>query len=154
MGNLCSLTTGPGSVLAIRQTIQTDESGYPILEEFRLENEGKVIDDNGTWMVDVPMNLDYVVTNEFGEQVVSNDPSIGIPTKGKYRFKVKWDQPGDLQEQVKRAYYLVPNIKEHWANSLTDPAYDATEDYVFKCLAQESKDKYVFSSGQNTFVNL
>jgi len=152
MGNLCSLTTGPGSILAIRQTIQSDVDGRPVLEEYSLENNGKIIDDNGTWMADVPMNLDYVVTNEFGEQIISNDPSIGIPTKGKYRFKVKWDQPGDLQEQVKRAYFLVPNIKEHWANSLTDPSYDATEDYVFTCSAQESKGKYTFPVGQNIYV--
>lgn len=151
MGNLCSLTTGPGSILAIRQTIQSDVDGRPVLEEFKLENDGKVIDDDGTWMIDVPMNLDFVVTNEFGEQIISNDPSIGIPTKGKYRFKVKWDQPGDLQEQVKRAYFLVPNIKEHWANSLSDPSFDETEDYVFTCPAQEDKDKYEFSVGQNIF---
>ena len=151
MGNLCSLTTGPGSILAIRQTIQSDVDGRPVLEEFKLENDGKVIDDDGTWMIDVPMNLDYVVTNEFGEQIISNDPSIGIPTKGKYRFKVKWDQPGDLQEQVKRAYFLVPNIKEHWANSLNDPSFDETEDYVFTCDAQEKKSKYEFPVGQNIY---
>jgi hypothetical protein len=30
MGNLCSLTTSPGQILAIRQTIQQDEDGNPI----------------------------------------------------------------------------------------------------------------------------
>ena len=36
-GNLCQLSTGPGEILAIRQTIQQDINGRPILEEFDLE---------------------------------------------------------------------------------------------------------------------
>ena len=44
---------------------------------------------SGTWMIDLPMNLDYIITNEFGEQIISLDPKVGIPTKGKYRFRVK-----------------------------------------------------------------
>ena len=48
-----------------------------------------MIDGTGTWLFDLPMNMDYVYTNEFGEQVLSNDPKKGIPTKGKYRFKFK-----------------------------------------------------------------
>jgi hypothetical protein len=59
------------------------------LEEYKLEEGGNVIDDNGAWLVDLPMNLNYVTTNEFGERVTSNDPKVGIPTKAKYRFKVK-----------------------------------------------------------------
>jgi len=112
-GNLCNLVTGPGEILAIRQTIQQDINGRPVLEEFQLEGGGQVIDENGTWLIDVPMNLDYYVTNEFGEKVLSNDPKKGIPTKGKYRFKVKWNQSPSLSENVKRGYFLVPNVKEH-----------------------------------------
>jgi hypothetical protein len=122
-GSLCSLVTGPGQIQAIRQTIKTDINGRPALEVASLEEGGQVIDDNGTWMFDVPMNLDYVVTNEFGEQVLSNDPKKGIPTKGKYRFKVMWNQPTDLGARIKRANFLVPNIKEYgWGTSSgTDP---------------------------------
>jgi uncharacterized protein YlzI (FlbEa/FlbD family) len=122
-GSLCSLVTGPGQIQAIRQTIKTDINGRPALEVASLEEGGQVIDDNGTWMFDVPMNLDYVVTNEFGEQVLSNDPKKGIPTKGKYRFKVMWNQPTDLGARIKRANFLVPNIKEYgWGTSNgTDP---------------------------------
>ena len=57
-GYLCSLTTGPGEILAIRQTIFQDEYGRPILESFDLDEGGKVIDENGTWLIDVPMNLE------------------------------------------------------------------------------------------------
>jgi hypothetical protein len=112
-GELCSLVAGPGEILSIRQTIFNDTQGRPILEQFELESGGQVIDDNGTWLVDLPMNLDYVTTNEFGERVFSNDPTIGIPTRGKYRFKIKWNQPNNLNENVKRAYFLVPNVREY-----------------------------------------
>jgi len=122
MGNLCDLQAGPGQILAIRQTIQQDSDGNPILEQYELEQNGNVIDGNGTWLVEMPMNLDYYVTNEFGEKVLSNDPTIGIPTKAKYRFKIKWQQPNTLTEQTRRPYYLVPNVREFgWTGSTTDP---------------------------------
>ncbi len=122
MGNLCDLITGPGSIEAIRQTEQLDETGFPILEEFKLDNGGKVIDENGVWVTEVPMNLDYVYTDEYGNQKISYDPKIGIPTRGKYRFKVKWQQSTKLSEETKRGYYLVPNIKEYgWFDNLEDP---------------------------------
>jgi hypothetical protein len=121
-GYQCSLVTGPGEILAIRQTIFLDPQGKPILETTDLEEGGQVINDDGTWLVDVPMNLDYLITNEFGEQVISDDPEKGIPTKGKYRFKVKWNQSPSLSEPVRRAYFLVPNIKEHgWTSNTTSP---------------------------------
>lgn len=117
-GNLCELIAGPGQILAIRQTIKNDEFGLPILEEYRLEQGGKVIDGDGAYLVNVPMNLDYVYTNEFGEQAISTDPTIGIPTKSKYRFKFKWNNEGGLQNETQRANFFVPNIKEHgWATS-------------------------------------
>jgi len=122
MGNLCSLTTSPGQILSIRQTIKQDSDGNPVLEVHDLEQAGNIIDGNGTWLTELPMNLDYYITNEFGEKVLSNDPTIGIPTKAKYRFKVKWSQPNDLTLQTRRPYYLVPNVKEYgWLSSTADP---------------------------------
>ena len=123
-GDLCNLSTGPGEILAVRQTIDIDENGDPILEQYRLQNGGKVIDENGAFVVDVPMNLDYVVTNEYGETVISNDPSIGVPTKGKYRFKVKYQSEENgpainedalfpIRGEIQRANFIVPQIREH-----------------------------------------
>jgi len=122
MGDLCDLTSGPGQILAIRQSYNLDSDGLPILEKVELENGGKVIDDNGAWLLEVPMNLDYVYTDEEGNQQISNNPNVGIPTKGKYRFKVKWEQGPELSESTKRAYFLVPNVKEYgWQYSNDDP---------------------------------
>lgn len=121
-GNLCELVSGPGEIQAIRHTINTDNKGYPVLEQYQIEQEGKVIDGDGTYLINVPMNLDYVFTNEFGEQVLSDDPSKGIPTKGKYRFKFKWQNDEGLQNSFQRANFLVPNVKEYgWNSSSNDP---------------------------------
>jgi len=124
MGNLCSLQSGPGQILAIRQTIQQDTTGNPILEQYQLEQSGNIIDGDGVWLTELPMNLDYYITNEFGERVISNNPTIGIPTKAKYRFKIKWTQPTALTEQTRRPYFLVPNVREYgWSNVNSDPNY-------------------------------
>ena len=118
IGEFCKLVTGPGQIKAIRQTINYDTDstsstfGYPQLEEFSLENDGHVIDENGAWMTEIPMNLDYVYTNEFGEQIISSDSTVGVPTKAKYRFKIKWNQSPSLSEETRRGYFLVPNVKE------------------------------------------
>jgi len=127
LGNLCGLTTGPGQILGIKQTIYQDSDGNPILEQHQFEQSGNIIDGNGVWLTELPMNLDYYTTNEFGEKIISNDPSIGIPTKGKYRFKIKWSQPNDLTLQTRRPHYLVPNVKEYgWTNANDDPYIQGT----------------------------
>ena len=118
VGNLCDLVTGPGRILAIRQTKDYDVDGRPVLEQYNLEEGGNVIDENGSWLVEVPMNLDYVTTNEFGEQVLSADPKVGVPTKGKYRFRIKYQNESGLASPIQRADYLVPNVKEWgWTGS-------------------------------------
>jgi hypothetical protein len=128
MGNLCDLTSGPGQILSVRQTIQQDEDGNPVLEVYELDQAGNVIDGDGTWLTELPMNLDYIITNEFGERTLSNNQSIGIPTKSKYRFKIKWSQSRDLQTQTRRPSYLVPNVKEYgWTNPDTDPTNSSSQ---------------------------
>ncbi len=52
-GNFCSLKAGQGRISAIRQTINIDDNGNPILEEYFFEQGGKVIDGDGTFLVKV-----------------------------------------------------------------------------------------------------
>ena len=84
MGNLCELSPSQGKIESIRFTPyfkpDTRPSGYtnnpnvtelvPVLERFDIQG-GHTIDDNGAFLINVPMNLDYVITNEFGEQTIS-----------------------------------------------------------------------------------
>lgn len=122
MGNLCGLIAGPGQILAIRHTINQDSQGNPVLEQYQLEQSGNIIDASGTWLTELPMNLEYVVTNEFGEKVISNNPAVGIPTKAKYRFKIKWAQSTAVNEQTRRPHFLVPNVREYgWEDTFIDP---------------------------------
>jgi len=147
-GNLCDLISGPGEILCLRQTIGQDINGRPVLEQYEFEGGPKVIDGDGTWLVDLPMNLEYVVTNEFGEKTVSQDPRVGIPTKAKYRFKIKWEQNPDLGEQTKRAYYLVPNVREYgWASSNLDPSTLNTGTTSYKLFERS----YAFSLDWNDY---
>jgi len=176
-GDLCGMITGSGEILAIRQTINTDVDGNPILEQYRLTNGGKVIDDDGTFLADVPMNLDYVVTNEYGEIVYSRDPRIGIPTKGKYRFKIKYqsEQNGPtkqgttlipIQGEIQRANFLVPNIREYgWSGTTstspgidpalyalnTSPYYDPN--YTGNTYWQLFQKSYAFSLDWNDYAD-
>ena len=149
MGNLCGLIATPGQILSIRQTIQQDEDGNPVLEVFELEQAGNVIDGTGAWLTELPMNLDYFITNEFGEKVLSNDPTVGIPTKAKYRFKVKWSQPNELTLQTRRAYYLVPNVKEYgWQESDVDPTYSTNQNTL-----KQQQSSYYFGLAWSGYTN-
>lgn len=149
-GELCSLQSGPGQILALRQTIRQDGDGNPILEQYQLEQSGNIIDEDGTWLAELPMNLDYVTTNEFGEQVISYDPQVGVPTKSKYRFKIKWQQSKDLTLQTRRASFLVPNVREYgWMNN-ADPYLSApktSDDY------KKLKSSYYFGLDWSGYTN-
>ena len=159
LGDQCSLIAGPGIIQALRQTLFIDPvTGYPGLEVYDLEQGGQVIDDNGAWMLDVPMNLDYVITNEFGEQVISPDPKVGIPTKGKYRFKIKWVQGDTLSEPIKRGYFLVPNVREYWTdesdpfNSLDGQFQLITNELPnYSSIAALAEKSYSFSTDWNDY---
>lgn len=154
-GNFCDLTTGPGNIKALRQTIDVDENGDPIIEEYKFENNGYVIDDEGTWLTEIPMNLDYVITNEFGENIISTDPSIGIPSKGKYRFKVSWMDEAGLDADIMRAKYLIPNIKEHgWTTSDSSSVPDdevRNKSYAFSLNWDDYYDKQSAIDCEDTF---
>ena len=123
-GQLCNMTTGTGLIETVRHTVLTEDDGLtPKLEFFTLDNGGKVIDGDGTFVVQLPMNLDFVYTNEFGDQILSNDPTIGVPTKSKYRFRISFDSNGN---EIRKGQYLVPNIREY--DNDVDGSYTFSDD--------------------------
>jgi hypothetical protein len=124
-GQLCNLTTGTGTIESIRHTILKEDDGCtPKLEKFNLDNGGKVIDGNGTWVTQLPMNLDFIVTNEYGQKVISDDPKVGIPTRSKYRFRISFDGAGG---EVRSGRYLVPNIREYTDPTQIDRSYSFSD---------------------------
>jgi hypothetical protein len=123
LGKLCEQTTGEGTIEMIRKTPDNET------EEFSVEG-GRVVDENGTWAYQIPMNLDYVVTNEFGDIVPSEDENIGIPTRAKVRFRISMDDTGGLGRLRTRGKYLVP----HNPSNLSDIDFtfdDTTKDISF-----------------------
>lgn len=109
MGRKCDLTTKTGKIEAIRFTSERDENNLPILEVYPIDQD--IVDDGG-FVFELPMNMEYVYTNEFGELEVTNDSNKGIPTAACYRFRFSIDDEGN--ERVRKtAKYLVPNIREY-----------------------------------------
>ena len=102
LGELCEQISGEGTINMIRKTIDGD------IEEFDVEG-GRVIDENGAWAYQIPMNLDYVTTNESGDLIPSSDPNVGIATRASVRFKIGLDETGGEGRIRTRAKYLVPN---------------------------------------------
>jgi hypothetical protein len=117
MGNICETNTGAGSVEMIRKT---DDGG---IEEYNVEG-GRVIDDDGVWAYQVPMNLDYMVTDEFGNLILTDDKSKGVPTRTRVRFRVGLDEKGDVGRLRTRAKFLIPHNPEKFEDR--DFSFDKT----------------------------
>ena len=137
MGELCSLTSQPGIIDCIRYTtFQTfDEDAYgldtstggtvPVLERYYLRDGGRVIDASGAWLEHIPMNLDHITTDEFGDLVLSYDPEIGVATRARVRFRVRPEQASGSARHARRASFLLPNVREYnWESEGDWPGID------------------------------
>lgn len=109
MGRKCDLISYPAVIEMIRFTSNKDENYRPILESFEIQED---IDESGSFVLPLPMNMDYVFTNEFGENEITNDPNKGIPTSSCYRFRISGKNE-TLGRVRSVASYLVPNIREY-----------------------------------------
>jgi hypothetical protein len=114
LGRLCETVTGQGTIEMIRETLDGS------VERFDVEG-GRVIDENGAWAYQIPMNLDYMITDEFGNLIPSEDPTKGVPTRANVRFRIGMDVAGDEGRLRTRGKYLVPN----------NPGASDTPDYTF-----------------------
>ena len=108
MGRKCDLAAKSGQIEAIRFTPQKDINNRPILETIDLNED---IPDDGSFVFPIEMNMDYVYTNEFGENEITNDPNKGIPTSACYRFRINMND-NDLSRARANADFLIPNIRE------------------------------------------
>ena len=110
-GYKCNLQTSEGKIECVRYTGNKVYGSdgvtlYPELEYLILDES---IDQDGVSMVVLPMNMEYVYTNEFGEEEISNDPNVGVPTTtiARFRFSLEF-----ADRKIGAAKYLVPNIRE------------------------------------------
>ncbi|MCF0125312.1 MAG: hypothetical protein HUJ68_06080, partial [Clostridia bacterium] len=100
-GDMTQLTTGRGKIEMIRKTIDGN------IETLNID-DGNLIDGNGTWYFNIPMNLNYKITDEYGKLVDSDEFGKGIPTETQIRFRITMDSNG-LNQGEKRGSYLIPN---------------------------------------------
>jgi hypothetical protein len=110
LGRMDEIVTGEGRIEMIRKTL----SGG--IERFDVEG-GEVIDGDGAWAYQIPMNRDYMVTSEDGTLVPSGDPSKGIPTSARVRFRIGMTIEGDEGRNRTRAKYLVPHNPPSWSKA-------------------------------------
>jgi hypothetical protein len=109
MGDKCQLVAGTGMIEALRFTIERDGNNRPIIEDLGVIAD---IDEDGSFVAPIKMNMDYVYTNEYGENEYTNDPNKGIATGSCYRFRITMNN--DTLGRVRyTASYLLPNIKEY-----------------------------------------
>ena len=101
-GKMSELTTGQGAIEMIRKEIDGT------IKQFEVSGN-RLIDGNGVWCYQIPMNLDYMITDEYGNIVPTDDPTKGIPTRAEVRFRISMDDNGGTFTQSKTASYLIPN---------------------------------------------
>ena len=101
-GEMSQLITGEGTIEMIRKT------PYGNVEEFSIQGN-QLIDSDGVWCYQIPMNLDYVGMDEYGNVVPTNDPTKGIPTRARVRFRISLNESGTDTLTRHKAKYLVPN---------------------------------------------
>ena len=134
VGKMSELIAGEGSIEMIRKTYDGK------VEEFQVKGN-RVIDGDGVWCYQIPMNLDYIMTDEFGNIAPSDNPEKGIPTRTRVRFRISLDDAPDDNTARKRCRYLVPNNprldEEHF------PQFTKTKepDYEFGSRTREESYK-------------
>ncbi len=101
-GKMSDLIAGEGSIEMIRKTLDDKVEEFPIMGN-------RLIDGDGVWCYQIPMNLDYVTTDEFGNLVPTDNPEKGIATRARVRFRISLDENPNDATARKRARYLVPN---------------------------------------------
>ena len=122
MGRMDRLTTGSGTIEMIRK--KSDGA----VEEYAVSGT-QLIDGNGTWCYQIPMNLDYVTTDEYGNIVPTDNPDKGLPTRTRVRFRISL---GDFDSDYSNNHLvkvLVPN----------NPQEKSGVDYVYGTNTQDDE---------------
>ena len=129
VGKMADLSAGEGSIEMIRKTIDGKVEEFPI-------KGNRLINGDGIWCYQIPMNLDYVMTDEFGNIVPTDDPSKGIPTRTKARFRISLDESPTDATAHKRCRFLVPN-NPHYDNEYPQFMKAKEADYEFGSATNE-----------------
>lgn len=130
MGAMDEMVAGMGTIEMIRKT----PTGG--VEEFQVKGT-QLINGDGVWCYQIPMNLDYMMTDEYGNMVPTNDPNKGIPIRTRVRFRVSMQDFENDNANIFRCKMLVPNNPEK---------YDEI-DYQFGSSTKEESFRDLFWNG-------
>lgn len=116
MGRMDHLTTGEGTIEMIRKTPDGEVESFSVMGN-------QLIDGNGVWCYQIPMNLDYVVMDEYGNIVPTNDTSKGLPTRTKVRFRISLTDYASDYQNNHLTKMLVPNNPEATNGTIDNDTY-------------------------------
>lgn len=102
MGAMDELVTGEGTIEMIRKTPEGN------IEELRIKGT-ELINSDGVWCYQIPMNLNYMMTDEYGNMVPTDDPNKGIPTRTSVRFRISMHDTEENTDNYFLSKVLVPN---------------------------------------------
>lgn len=124
MGKNSELITNSGVIEMIRKR----PDGY--VEQYNIQGN-LLIDNDGVFCYQIPMNMDFVTTDEFGNTIPTDDPTKGIPTRTRARFRFTLDENDNDSASYHRAKFLFPNnVKLKEKEGKIELAEDLTfEDY-------------------------
>lgn len=105
MGEMSELVTGAGRIEIIRKNIDNTVS------ELQIKGT-QLVNGNGVWCFQIPMNLDYMMTDEYGNIVPTDNPEKGIPTRCEVRFRLSLDEPNPDSVSYYRSKVLIPHNPE------------------------------------------
>ena len=144
-GYKCNLQTTEGKISAVRYTGKKvyGSDGVTLYPELEYFYPSETIDEDGSAMVVLPMNMEYVYTNEFGEQEITNDSNKGIATTTVARFK--FTLTGN-DGNTGTANYLVPQIREYNKNADGSNSYGEYD--------EELLTTYQFSDVFEDYLNI
>jgi len=141
MGNMEELVTGEGKIEMIRKTPGGN------IEQFVI-NGNKLINANGVWCYQIPMNLDYMVTDEYGNMVPTDNPEKGLATRASVRFRISMEDTEENTDNFFRGKVLVPNnpqkaiIENIGQNGITAFASVSKESYDYEFGTYTKEDSF------------
>jgi hypothetical protein len=144
MGRKCDLATKSANIEAIRFLPIKDDAGKPYLEYLPIDED---VPDDGGFVLPVEMNMDYLITNEFGENEYTNDSNRGVATSACYRFRFNLNDKG-TERARNNADYLIPNIREY-ADDIDRSYYFGTEwsGYPSNAVSTNSNHGILYNEG-------
>lgn len=140
MGNMEELVTGEGKIEMIRKT-----PGGSV-EQFQVKGD-KLINADGIWCYQIPMNLDYMVTDEYGNMVPTDDPERGIPTRTSVRFRISMEDSEENTDNFFRGKVLVPHNPQIISVTDENGSYHVSHeeyDYEFGTYTREESFRDLF----------